>query len=440
MYETSLYKKFSLFIGHIGTPKVFTVRDTWRNLKSCDVLLVSHENNRSYDFQGKRVSHLLDSVRYYLEKESINCDAVSLPFDSQGESTNHYGDKTVNYLFLNQIISCGLRSLFTLKHSFTQIRHHGYVKAWMKILEKCQPKIVIAIQPRSYLCEACHKKGIKIYDFQHGVIDETIPGYSSIVTEKIKKEYLPTGYFCWNEDSANTLQKWCTRKGLDVLVLGNPWLSRFQLKEDQDDIVQYALKNEPPFDINKKTILISLQWRLDYWYPQFFTASEFISPELLNVIRNSGDEINWLLRLHPIQMKQKKIIEIIKNEFNGLDNVKIEWPSRVPLPVVLTYVHGHITWDSSTVIEAALFNVKNFVLNPKGFSPFQASDEKKVTRSPIQQLPYTFEENQGLVERSKEQPDKDQINKWVNALTDDFTKLEHESFFDTASLVKIVKQ
>lgn len=431
-------KIVKVILKRLGTLKTYTIKDTWPELKKCDVLLLSHENDRTYNFHGKRYSQIIDSLRFYLEKNSVLCESLSLPFDSQKYSNNYYRDKTINRLFLRQLVLNFLQPLFFSKRFSSQEMHLRYIEIWLKVLYLCQPKVVIAIQPSQSLCAACHKIGIRVYDFQHGAIHDSMSTYGLDFNLHESVELKPTGYMCWNDVSADVLRRWCLINGLDVFVLGNPWFYRFKNKDKKDDVVQSAILQEQPLYLDKKSILVTLQWDLDHWFPEFYKPGEIIHSTLIDVINNPDNEVNWLLRLHPIQLKDKHLVRAIKNKFRKFNNVFIDWPTKMPLPEVISSVQGHITWSSSVVIEAAMFGIKNFVLNPEGFSISQLTEaQHKQTKY---EYPFLFEEKMGLVERSIEKPNMNRIQKWIEGIPGKVTyENDLRNSFDVACLLDIVK-
>ena len=91
------------------------------------------------------------------------------------------------------------------------------------------------------------------------------------------------------------------------------------------------------------------------------------------------------------------------------------------------------------VIEAALFKIKSYVLNPGRFSELQSIGEKKERLLSEKPLPYFFEEKLGLVDRSIDKPNMVNIIKWINEISGDTVESGSRSFFDVTSLVNIVK-
>lgn len=404
-----LYSKINLLMELL---RYFLVADSWKSLKESRVLLLAHEVDRFFCFEGKKYSPLIDSIRHFLEEKKINCTGISKPFNKKNFSHAYYGDKTLNRIFLFNFLLAKVISLAT-GQSFRSVRLRRKIKIWTKILLIVKPKVVIGIQPDEALCIVCHQSGIAIYDLQHGKIDEVSPYYNKESNAIKNKNQLPTGYLCWNKESASQLNGWCLQKGIQVIILGNPWLYRFKHQENTDLLVK-GISNKQPLSPSKKNILITLQWGMDIYYPQFFSQKDILHPALLEAIKLSENQLNWFIRLHPVQLKNKKILKKMQDLFANNPNVDFHWSSTEALPPVLATVHAHITWDSYTVVEAALFGIKSYVINPGRVSGIASSSKPDSVDESSSELPYLKEEEEGFITRTQGIPNAQSIMHWIN--------------------------
>lgn len=429
LFKISQVIKFNLSIA-----RFLSVPDSWHLLTPCDFLLLAHNNDRALTINGKSYSQLIHSIRYYLEKKGFICSGISTAFDIKNYKHNYYEDKTINIMFLWNIIKAKFKSL-VLRKNYSELKINGEVKLWDKILEKARPKVVIAIQPYDSLCIACHRLQIPIYDFQHGAITESGPNYGRELYLKKELNRIPTGYLCWDKESADMLNQWCTQRNIRVEVLGHPWLHRFNTIDDSDLLIKNISQGKP-FTSDKKTILVTLQWGLDDIYPEFFDKGHIIHPVLLDIINKLNSDVMWLIRLHPVQMKSKQILQNIKRLFKHHHSVDIDWSSNQPLPVILSLCHGHITWDSYVVAEAAKCNIKSYVLNPGHFSP-----NTKTTNNSDIKLPYIQQELSGLAKRSPKFPNTEDIIAWVGELSTDHSQSpsSRQCLFDLDKLYRLAK-
>lgn len=389
--------------------RYLTVPDSWKLLMPCQVLLLAHNNDRGFSIDGKSYSQLIHTLRYYFENKGYSCAGISTAFDVHSYKHNYYEDKTINIIFLRNILKAKIKA-FLFKNNYSELKIQGELPLWQKILQKTQPKLVIAIQPSDSLCMVCHKLNIPVYDFQHGTITDQGISYGREYNLTKAADRLPTGYLCWDNASAALLNQWCPQRNIQVEVLGHPWLYRFN-NPDSSDLLIKNISPDKLFPKDKKIILIALQWGLGAIYPDFFDKEDVIHSVLLDVIAELGNEVAWLIRLHPVHMNDKKILRAIKKLFKNTDSVEIEWASTLPLPLVLSVCHGHITWDSSVVLEAAHYGVPSFVLNPGHFSIYFQTHSKNESK-----LPYIQQEIAGLVRRSLELPNKKDVIHWISQL------------------------
>jgi hypothetical protein len=222
--------------------------------------------------------------------------------------------------------------------------------AWIVILHKVEPKVVIAFQPGRSLCRAGHFKGVKVVEFQHGVISSQHAWYSYDTNIGIGKEYLPHGFYLWDNESFRVIERWTEKKRIICFVVGRP--------------VQQNDEDEPPLrqGFKRKNVLISLQWGLEregiISDPEYLKYG-LIPPLLINFIKSKLDDVNWNIRLHPVQMNQSKLlVESRLEEFFG-NNSSVFWrhPSQAPLEELLTETDLHMTFSSSVLKESALYGV-----------------------------------------------------------------------------------
>ncbi len=432
------FKIYQAVKNKLSLLRFFTVLDSWKLLQPCEVLLLAHNNDRAFNINGKSYSQLIHTLRYFLEKKGFICGGISTLFDVKNYKHNYYEDKTINIVFLLNIIKAKLHSIFT-KQTYSEIKINTEAKIWDKILKKAQPKVVIGIQPYDSLCVACHRLLIPIFDFQHGAITENGPNYGRELYLKKDLNRIPTGYLCWNTESADILNQWCKHRNIKVEILGNPWLYRFNSPDSADFLIKNSGENKI-FNSNKKIILITLQWGMDDIYPDFFNENDILHSALVETISRLNNEVLWLIRLHPVQIKSKKNLQKIKKLFKNNHSVDIDWSSHQPLPIVLALCHGHISWDSYTVVEAADMGVKSYVLNPGHFSTNRAMDNYQ-SNNEIK-LPYIQQELDGLVRRSPSIPNSDDIVAWVKEIQSDNVQAlnSKEYIFHLDKFYKIINE
>jgi len=180
-------------------------------------------------------------------------------------------------------------------------------------------------------------------------------------------EDLPDGFLCWDDRSVATISKWAQNKGIRVLNIGNPWFLRFQKNTPDDRLVSEALDqgkihNENP---DRPSVLVTLQWGLKSINPDA-RFNGVMTDALEKVILDTENVYNWILRLHPVQLRGKEremTLCYLRKAFGEEKAQSWLTSSYIPLPVVLRQTDLHITYHSTVVIEAAWMGVRSALLN-----------------------------------------------------------------------------
>jgi hypothetical protein len=209
-------------------------------------------------------------------------------------------------------------------------------------------------------------KKIPVYDLQHGVINDEGDWYGKKFRVDTPQSDLPDGFLCWDKPSAMALRKWAPDKGIDVRIIGNPWFMRFSEMDQTDTLVQDAINTGRIFNNEKPVILVSLQWGLREFFYENIEFNGVMVDALEKVILETVGAYNWLLRLHPIQLRgpeKKKVQHYLEHTFGHFSSIEWHEASELPLPVVLQQVDLHITYSSAVVIEAAWMGLQSALLN-----------------------------------------------------------------------------
>ena len=237
-------------------------------------------------------------------------------------------------------------------------KHREHI--WERILDKARPCYVISSQPDVGLCRAGKMKGIPVYDLQHGVIADEHLWYGEKYRLNALSKDLPDGFLCWDEQSAMALSKWAPQKGIDVRIIGNPWFLRFLLRNPKDSLVQEATNAGKIFNNGKPVILVSLQQWLTFTYKGVMVDA------LEKIILETANTYNWLLRLHPIQLRgpEKDMVQkYLVKTFGHLASVEWLVCSELALPIVLQQADLHLTDYSTVVIEASWMGLYSGLLS-----------------------------------------------------------------------------
>jgi len=343
-------------------------KDTWQHLKQSDLLLVRHDNDCSYTFHKKAYAQIIDSFGEVATKRGLTIGAVATPFSRLVGERAFYSPRSYNQSISKIKILGKFIRVITGQNVGTEWVAARQVDLWCKILKTASPICVIGIQPNESLCRAGKLKNIPIYDIQHGVIADAHPWYGEIYRKDTSIQNLPDGFLCWDEPSTVTISKWAVNKGIRVLNVGNPWFLRFFKSQNDDQLVNEALAEGNKIDDDERPrIVVSLQWGLAIEYPDRIFNGVIVDA-LEQVILSTEQSYNWILRLHPAQLRgveREMCLTYLKKTFGAEKTQKWLQTSELPLPVVLKKADLHITDSSTVVIEAAWLGIRSGLLCEK---------------------------------------------------------------------------
>jgi len=326
-----------------------------RPAEKADLLLTCHDFDRGSTVDGKPYAQITDSVAFFAELLGYKTITIAKPYSILTGNRAHGCPVSINFqslcLTLLSYLLFGAyrrRLVLTLK-----------TRMWTRLIQKVAPKLVVGVQPSEDLCAACKSLGIKVYDAQHGVINRQHPWYSSRIN-LLEERLLPSGFLVWDEASAHGLSA-AKEKGFDVLVIGHPEFLRYGYeKNNQSNIGRFMPKKQ-----SHVNILITLQWGLD---GIFFKPDEkgLMGLELIQVIKNSSEKIKWHIRMHPVQMRKNyaKIRSDLLSMFGDSEKIDINDATLNPLPMVLSSIDLHITYNSTVVVEAGWMGIPSAILCP----------------------------------------------------------------------------
>jgi len=292
---------------------------------------------------------------------------VAKPFSQYGKDSAYNDPLIFNRDFFFAFSFSKLISFFVGKEKYSKIRCFYEKKVWTRIIREIEPSSVIAIQPSAGLCSAGKSLGVKVYDYQHGIISDDHLWYGRALQKMSSEDELPSGILFWDEASKEVLSDFGKARNVELSVLGNPWFERFMMRDEKDELVKDCACNDNECSSLKPTILVSLQWGLKQHYYQDVEFNGLMCGALVNVIRETEGLYNWKLRLHPVQIhsgNREVTIGLLETLFGDCSGVEWDLSTRLPLPVLLNNVDLHITDMSTVVVEAAWFGVPSAILNP----------------------------------------------------------------------------
>lgn len=229
------------------------------------------------------------------------------------------------------------------------------------ILEKMGPKKIFLLSyynlPCFGLLIAAKKKGIECIDIQHGA-----QGSSHVAYSGFNQDYLliPDFFWFWDHQSESQLKGNLGYSGFKTIVGGNPW--------------HYFLDHrEPVLKKNGKTILYTLQ-----------PIQPLVSDYVLEVMQETKDEYDWLIRTHPRIAIGEKNVLIQKLESLGIYKEKMwKLANETPLPLLLKNVDLHISLYSGCIQEAADLGTFSIILEKNGEITFSHLIEQGIAQGGI---------------------------------------------------------
>lgn len=342
--------------------------DTFKNLTRCDVLLCCHDANRGDTLDGLAYSRLLDSVTEELMLKGLHCMQFAFPYNvlvgakAWGEPVSVNRRRFLNgfILFLLRQFK-HLRLLDFAKVVAYQEQHEQHLYA--QLLERTDCRCVIAINASPALCQVARRKQIPVVELLHGIGYTPVPwGWDTAAAD-----LLPTKILSLDDVSTKTFST-LSHKGIEVRQIPHPWFKRFV-----DPALRQQLPTEwrvlPPWmQTDRKIVMVAFQWGFSGEKPYLkdILPNGLIHDELVRAIELTPSVL-WLLRLHPLQLRR----EYYKHQRLFIDKLtkkytNCEWKqaSVLPLPLLLSRCHGHITMLSMTAYDSAFLGVPSLLLSP----------------------------------------------------------------------------
>jgi hypothetical protein len=222
-------------------------------------------------------------------------------------------------------------------------------KYFEKVLKESQVNIVFisGIVDRIGLAavHAANKLGIKTCDVQHGQQGDFHPMYTN--WRKFPSSgyrLLPSYFWLWDDISKKRIDTWSKRSVHNAIIGGNPWLT-WRFGEVETSRRDTKKKNQ---------ILLCLQEMNDF-YDSF----------IINVIKKTSHEYEWMIRLHPSKRKElTKAKEYVKTLGLEDDNfIKANEQNIFELLQSSTYL---ITFWSTVAYEGLMFDTHPIIIHQNG--------------------------------------------------------------------------
>ncbi len=325
-----------------------------KRAKPTSILLICHDVDRAFLWEGVRYAQLLDSINDRLMNLGLDTISVSSPF-SKKSGINYKNPININGLMARALLLNKLRAIFLKRRQVD----NSVVRAWTVLLDRISPQIIIGIQPSAELCIAAKSKNIWIADLQHGILSDE-GYYGRAYREKFDQAGWPSCILCWNHASLNWVKD--NIGGLvHASVIGNPWIIRFVSCLEDDKLVLSTSTHLIPNSRGRLKLLVTPQWGVQF--EQYRPTGLPIG--LLDFIKQSGQAYDWWIRIHPVMLNnggRESAFGTLRKEFSGYTNVFWEHSTELPLPQILAQVDLHVTLSSAVTIEAGWFGIPTALL------------------------------------------------------------------------------
>ncbi len=233
------------------------------------------------------------------------------------------------------------------------VRYEMHVrKQYINLLQKTKPKIIFlhGFHYQAPLISAADELGILTVDLQHGIQVGWNPLYN------IHKELPNSGYQAypnyfavWGEKEYNNILKTFSSSKHKPIYMGNPWLKK--IEEFLTPLSDHLVENIKQFD-TKILIIMQNQTKI----PKLF----------LEIIKNTNDNILWIIRHHPKGERYKT------RDFSKRKNILIDDEiDSILFNELFKYVDIAISEGSTLALEASHYGVHNIITSKMGLENYQ---------------------------------------------------------------------
>lgn len=344
-------------------------------LKKSDFVFITQSEQRKESIENQKIHAFANSINDYLKKHG----SYNILEYQHDYSNNQYGEiSDLNFLIVKSELDEKIAFFFSkTKQDITNyvsfvsyLNNQGFdfhlaeeffttrinsifflSKNLEKLFKRLKTQTVffsVYFTKLNYAVSlACEKLGVKAIEIQHGQQGDYNPqnnGWANV--PKNGYELLPSHYWMWGQESVKRKQDLCASEYHQAFVGGHPWLSAWLQNKFGEKTIKKTEDNI--------TVLLALQ-PIENPVPDF----------LLDAIKESGDNVIWLVRLHPLMKKRQNEIEK-RLESVDKNNCEIEEATSLPLYQLLKQTDYLITLWSSVAYEALYFGTHSIIIHDNG--------------------------------------------------------------------------
>lgn len=327
-----------------------------RRREQFDIILESHDGDRSVFVDGKKYSPILDSIRDDLEENGYSC--ISLAKPGSKYTRKAYGSPVSAFSVVDEIVYQVFKvfdKLFNKKNIYSS-KYAKYI--YLRMLKSYQPTLVIGIQPSIDLVVLCNQSEIPVVDILHGygiVPSHLVYGVDAMA--RARNDELCSDYIALDKISKTQIERSIkfASKDANVWSIQSPVL-------DASRPFHHIKMNYGNRDKYHKTCLITLQWGINRFESKNSHQDGELHPKIRDLIKDCMTEsILFIVKPHPMINRNARILNHLISQYSEYDNVVVD--SESTLYSLLSLADVHMTIFSTTVREAALTGVPSMIFS-----------------------------------------------------------------------------
>lgn len=356
--NSSMCQISGLWFNQFADPIISTIKKK----KRADYVVLEANNSVSrYPKFHKNYYNFDKLINYHLTKYSTENKSIQL---------SHYEDFL---LFLNKTygIDSGLLKIESMTQRLKDIKRLSLF--FQHIIEKNKTEYAFLIcyywDWAMALIHACRENGVKTIEIQHGSQENWFPYVKWANIPDNGYNMLPDYFWCWTEGETKQINNWAESIGRHLAFKGgHAWLSFFSTQS----FIQKAYKKQ-----YERLAEVKKSGKKAILYTGQPLSDRLLNDSLIDVIKETAQNCIWWLRIHPRLLDNMETFQQEVREFGINHLVEVVDASLLPLPLLLQYTDLHITQESSSVIEAYLFNVPSIILSEHGSVFYEFVREQK---------------------------------------------------------------
>ncbi|MBS3918870.1 MAG: hypothetical protein KG012_08285 [Deltaproteobacteria bacterium] len=238
----------------------------------------------------------------------------------------------------------------------------NYAGFFERVLKEIRPQLAFVVSYYNIggmaFNLACRKAGVISADIQHGLQGNLHWAYGRWNNmPETGYELLPKFFWVWSDFEAEAIREWSSRvsEWHRPNVSGNLFLDLWRSSESE--MVKYYDNKIGNFKRNKRHLIHVL-------YTVGYEENEKLAT-IFDTMRQTESSCFWWLRVHPGKLRERDVFKKLVRE-NGISNGEVDLATNLPLYALLRQLDLHLTFYSSSVLEAKDLGVPSIVVGDYG--------------------------------------------------------------------------